>query len=194
MNFFTSDSHFTLMDTNDTIERDFRPFKSVKQMNKTMIKNWNKQAKKGDTIYHLGDFSNFNKVDTKSYLTTYDYVKKLKAKVVLIMGNNEEYIVHFVYNDDYESFKKFLLEKGFSDVIRDGMYLDIKGTRFYLNHYPSKHKDDALNLFGHIHGTVFVKKYGFNVGVDNHYFKLFSEDDIAELVRRIPVFDNNVYE
>ena len=64
MNFFTSDSHFTLMYKNDTIKRDFRPFKTVKQMNRFIIKCWNKQAGKNDVIYHLGDFSNFNKVDT----------------------------------------------------------------------------------------------------------------------------------
>ena len=194
MRFFTADSHFTLVDYKDTIKRDFRPFKTVKQMNKTMIKLWNKQAGKDDIIYHLGDFSNFNKFDNESYKTTYKFVKKLKAKVVLILGNNEEYIIHFVYNDNYEEFKKFLLDMGFYDVIRDGMYMDIQGKKFYLNHLPSNHKDDAINLFGHIHGTVFVKKYGFNVGVDNHYFKLFSEDDILELVSRIPVFDKNVYE
>ena len=194
MNFFTSDTHFTLVDYNDTIKRDFRPFKNVKQMNKKIIKLWNKQAGKNDTIYHLGDFSNFNKYDNESYKTTYDYVRKIKAKVVLIIGNNEEYIIHFVYNDNYEEFKKFLLDKGFHDVIRGGIYLDIKGNKFYLNHFPSKHKDDTLNLFGHVHGSVFIKKYGFNVGVDNHYFRLFSEDDIEDLVNRIPIFDNNVYE
>ena len=35
---------------------------------------------------------------------------------------------------------------------------------------------------------------GFNVGVDNHYFRLFSEDEIIELVGRRKVFDENVYE
>ena len=98
------------------------------------------------------------------------------------------------FYDNYEEFKKFLLDKGFYDVIRGGIYLDVKGNKFYLNHFPSKHKEDTLNLFGHVHGSVFIKKYGFNVGVDNHYFKLFSEDDIQELVNRIPIFDNNVYE
>lgn len=194
MKFFTADSHFTLVDYNDTIKRDFRPFKTVKEMNRKILKIWNKQVTKDDIIYHLGDFSNFNKFDNESYKKTYDFVKKIKAKVILIIGNNEEYIIHYVYNDNYEEFKKFLLDKGFYDVIRGGLDLEIQGKEFYLVHHPSKHKDDKLNLFGHIHGTVFVKKYGFNVGVDNHYFKLFSEDDIIELVNRIPVFDNNVYE
>ena len=194
MRFFTADSHFTLIDHKDTIKRDFRPFKNVKEMNRKILKIWNKQVTKDDIIYHLGDFSNFNKYDSESYKTTYDFVKKIKAKVILIIGNNEEYIIHFVYNDNYEEFKQFLLNKGFHDVIRGGIYLEMHEKRFYLTHKPSDHKDDAINLFGHIHGTVFVKKYGFNVGVDNHYFKLFSEDDIMDLVGRIPYFDINVYE
>lgn len=194
MRFFTSDSHFTLTDYNDTIKRDFRPFKSVRQMNRTIIKLWNKQAGKNDIIYHLGDFSNFNRVDNESYKTTLKFVKKIKAKVILIIGNNEEYIIHHIYNDNYEKFKAFLLEIGFADVIRGGIYIDIQDKKYYLNHFPIHHKDNAINLFGHIHGTVFVKKYGFNVGVDNNYFRLFSEDDIIELTSRIKLFDENVYE
>lgn len=194
MRFFTADSHFTLVDANDTIKRDFRPFKTVKQMNKYMIKVWNRQCKKNDIIYHLGDFSNYNKFDKDSYKTTYKFVKKINAKVVLILGNNEEYIIHYEYNDDYEAFKKFLLDMGFYDVIRDGLFLDIQGKKCYLTHKPVDKKENCINLFGHIHGTVFVKKYGFNVGVDNHYFRLFTEDEILNLIDRIPLFDKNVYE
>lgn len=194
MRFFTADTHFTLVDKKDTIIRDFRPFKNVKEMNKKILKIWNKQAGKDDIIYHLGDFSNFNKFDQESYKTTYKFVQKLKAKVILIIGNNEEYIIHYVYNDDYESFKKFLLDMGFYDVIRGGLDIEIGGHKLYLTHKPCDHKKDMINLFGHIHGTVFVKKYGFNVGVDNHYFKLFSEDEILDLIKRIPLFDKNVFE
>lgn len=194
MRFFTADSHFTLMDKNDTIERDFRPFKTVKQMNRNILSCWNKQAGKNDIIYHLGDFSNYNKVDKLSYKTTYDFVKKIKAKVILILGNNEEYIIHHEYNDNYEEFKKFLLSKGFFDVIRDGLDIEIGENKLYLTHKPCNHKDGVINLFGHIHGTGFVKKYGFNVGVDNHYFNLFSENEILDLIGRIPLFDKNVFD
>lgn len=194
MKFFTADTHFTLVDYNDTIKRDFRPFKTVNEMNKKIIKIWNKQAGKDDIIYHLGDFANFNKFDDKGYVKTLAFVKKIKAKVVLVIGNNEEYIIHYAFNDDYEAFKKMLFDAGFYDVIRGGMYLEFGEKKFYLNHYPSKHRDDAINLFGHIHGTVFVKKYGFNVGVDNNYFHLFSEDQILDLVKRRCLFDENVYE
>lgn len=194
MKFFTADTHFTFKDFDGVVSRDFRPFKNTRKMNKTIIKLWNKQAKKGDIIYHLGDFMNYNKEDTLSYKKAAKLVKKIKAKVILILGNNEEYIVKYEYGGDYEAFKKFLLDAGFAYVIREGAYLEIENRRFYMNHYPKNHHQDAINLFGHIHGTGFVKRYGFNVGVDNHYLRLFSEEEIMRMVRSIPYYDENVYE
>lgn len=194
MRFWTADSHFSFADYEGTVERDYRPFKSVKQMNRKIIKTWNSQAGKNDVIYHLGDFVNYNKVDNKYYREILSLVKKIKAKVILILGNNEERLVHYEFNDDFDKFRKYLLELGFKDVISGGTYVDIGGKKFYLNHYPKNHKDDAINLFGHIHNCCFVKKYGFNVGVDNHYFRLFSEKDINELLDKLKYFDENVYE
>lgn len=194
MMYFTADSHFTLTDYEDVVLRDFRPFKTTKQMNNTIIKKWNKQAKKGDTIYHLGDFANFSKNEKHSYMQMFKLVKKINAKVILILGNNEEYIIKHEFGGDYEAFKDYLLKVGFSDVIREGMYLEIENRKFYLNHYPKNHKSDAINLFGHIHGTGFVKRYGFNVGVDNHYLNLFSEKEIMKMVHSIQYYDENVYE
>ena len=194
MQFFTSDTHFTLVDYEGTVLRDYRPFKSVSQMNKKIIQIWNKQAKKDDVIYHLGDFINYNLKDKVSYKETFKFVKKIKAKVILILGNNEERLVKYEFNDDFESFKKYLIGLGFYDVVMGGMYANIGDQKFYLNHFPKNHKDGVINLFGHIHNCCFVKKYGFNVGVDNHYFRLFSESDILDIVDKTKYFDENVYE
>ena len=194
MRFFTADTHFSLKDCKSILMRDFRPFKSLKKMNRTIVKLWNKQAGKDDIIYHLGDFANFNKFDTESYDTCYDLVKKIKAKVILICGNNEERLIERRFDGDFEKFKQYLLSKGFFQVERVGMEVEIGGIKFYLNHYPKNHKDGMENLFGHIHGTGFVKKYGFNIGIDNKYLSMFSEDDILEMVKRRQYFDENVYE
>ena len=43
------------------------------------------------------------------------------------------------------------------------------------------------------HLRQIVKRYGFNVGVDNHNYKLFGEDEILELCSRRSVFDENIY-
>ena len=54
MIYFTSDIHF---DDLDTLVNDNRPFKSTKQFDKYIIKTFNKQAKKEDTIYVIGYFN-----------------------------------------------------------------------------------------------------------------------------------------
>ena len=51
MNFFTSDTHFYDL---ETLSIDDRPFKSAKQFDNYVLKTWNKQAKKGDTIFVIG--------------------------------------------------------------------------------------------------------------------------------------------
>ena len=57
MIYFTSDIHF---DDLDTLVSDNRPFKNTKQFDKYIIKTFNKQAKKEDTIYVIGDFMDCN--------------------------------------------------------------------------------------------------------------------------------------
>lgn len=192
--FFTADPHFGLNDFMGIIDRDSRPFKKPTTMNKKIIKLWNSQAKKDDTIYVLGDFINYNKFDHSSYEICLKLVQKIKAKVILILGNNEERLIIDKFDADFNKFREHLLKIGFFDVIKDGLELEICGTRYYLNHYPAKAKKDMLNLFGHVHSCCQIKKYGLNVGVDCHYFKLLSEADVKMFEDRRQCFDENVYD
>ncbi len=50
MIFFSSDTHFG---DEATLEYDLRPFKNVKQFDRQVVKMWNKQANKNDTIMLL---------------------------------------------------------------------------------------------------------------------------------------------
>lgn len=194
MRFFTADTHFSLDDYSGVVQRDFRPFRSCRQMNKTFIKNLNSAAKKGDTIYFLGDFVNYNKSDSKNYPALLTLVKKIKADVVLILGNNEERLMKYEFGGDFEKLKNYLLAIGFKDVILGGTTVEIGQTKFYLTHEPKNHRGDK-NLFGHIHSAVLVKKYGYNVGVDVNHFRPFSENDILFLEdKRNKFYDENVYE
>lgn len=193
MKFFTSDSHFSLVD-NSIIPRDFRPFKNLEEMNKKIIHIWNEQATKDDIIYHLGDFVNYNSFDNINFVDYFKLVNQIKAKVILILGNNENKILVREFGGDFDKFKKFLLDLGFYDVIEKSAYVDINNKKYCLTHRPTDcDMKSKLNLFGHIHKCGFVKKFGFNVGVDNHYFKLFSEEDINDLEYRRKFFDDDVY-
>lgn len=192
MNFYTADSHFSLND-DSVISRDYRPFKTLKEMNEGIINIWNKQAGKDDVIYHLGDFVNYNlkDLDCEPLLKL---VQKINAKVVLILGNNEKRILTNRFGGNFEKFRDYLLELGFSDVFENEMRMNIAGKEFKLVHCPNDaDKTNEYNLFGHVHRCVFVKEYGFNMGVDNHNLELFSEDDVLDLYDRRKFYDENVY-
>ena len=51
--FFTSDTHFN---HTNILRYCNRPFKTVGQMNETIITNWNNVVGPDDVIFHLGDF------------------------------------------------------------------------------------------------------------------------------------------
>ena len=192
MNYFTADSHFSLNDET-VISRDYRPFGSLIEMNERIINIWNDQAKENDFIYHLGDFVNYNFVDLE-YDNLFTLVKKIKAKVILVLGNNERRILDNRFGGNFENFKTYLQSIGFFNVYEKELNLKIGDHDFKLVHCPTDaDKTSNYNLFGHIHRSVFVKKYGFNVGVDNHNYKLFSEEEIQDLYDRRKFYDENVY-
>ena len=53
MYYFTSDTHFC---SEATLKSDGRRFKNAKQFDKYVLKIWNKQTTKDDTIFVVGDF------------------------------------------------------------------------------------------------------------------------------------------
>lgn len=151
--FFTSDTHFN----DPRIDIFSRPFKSVKEMNDTIVKNWNNTVGKDDLIYHLGDFA------TKP--EGYEFAKKLNGKIHLILGN---YDVDNIKNFDHSMFAS----------INEDLTLKIKGTEYFLTHKPTETIPDMFNLCGHIHGLWKVQKNIINCGTDAWHFIPISEDQI----------------
>ena len=184
MIFFTSDSHFN---DEKIIKRENRPFKNAKESDKYIIKQWNKQAKTGDTIYVIGDFISYGETYKNLYFKAISYVKKIKADIVLIIGNNEARLIKSEFENDFEKFRNYCMDLGFKDVKKEE-FLEIDGNKFYLNHYPLKHKNDYINLYGHVHklGGLF-KPYGINVSCDMNFLKLHSLEEILAL---IPIRDS----
>ncbi len=186
--YFTSDPHFCYP---LIIKKDNRPFRNIDQMNDYIINQWNIQAKEEDTIYIIGDFLNMNAYDTKSWKKAIKIPKKITAKKILILGNNEIRIINYYFDGCFDAFKKMCIEYGFENVYEDlVLELDEFDKPLYLNHFPSKHRDGYFNLFGHVHryGGLW-RPYGLNVGCDLNYFKLFSIEDIQ---RYIEIKRNNL--
>ena len=111
-----------------------------------------------------------------------ELVKKVKAKIVLILGNNEQRIIKYFFNNNFESFKQYCLSLGFYDVKYNDT-VKINKTIFFLTHKPKECKTDMLNLFGHSHKAMgLFKSFGFNIGCDLNNYELYSEQDIENLL------------
>lgn len=189
---FTSDQHFY----HDAILKfTERNYTTVKEMNKDIIKRWNKQANPNDIIYVLGDFV-WNTVKTNEYRKI---LEKLNGNIVLIVGNH----------DDMRTIRG--LNLGFSDVMWGGEILIGKQT-VLLSHYPYrfgfwknvwssirclfqtgrlpkiKHKDKRpidngkWLLHGHVHGkSMYDGKRSIHVGWDIEQ-RLFSLNEIVKIM------------
>lgn len=146
---FTADTHFGHQ---RTLELSKRPFKTVEEMNITMIKNWNSVVANGDTVYHLGDFGD------------YKVKEKLNGNVYLVMGNYERSDIDkgLITLDD--------LFNLFEGVYKQIDVAKINNQIYQMVHEPSHGTDKNFKLFGHIHKLQMVKRNALNVGVDCHNF------------------------
>jgi len=148
MDWFTADLHLY---HNAIIKYTKRPFRNVNEMNKTLIRNWNKCIKSSDTIYILGDF-----VFNHNYIEK--CVKQLNGQKHLVLGNHD--------------CKRLSKIRHLFNTISDIKEIKIEGQHIVLSHYAmrswNKQHHGEWQLFGHSHGTVARhNKYpSFDVGVD----------------------------
>ena len=175
MIFFTSDIHFS---DAETMLNDNRPFKNVRKFDKHIIKIWNKLMNKNDTLYVVGDLLDCNDTTEPVWQNCLGYFKKIKAKIVLIIGNNEQRIIDRYFNKSFNKFKEMCLSYGIYDVKKNEK-LSFGGYKFYLTHEPVNYKEGYVNLVGHLHrsrGQWY--SFGINVSCDLNYFRPYSTDDI----------------
>ena len=114
--FFTSDLHFCH-------DRSFiyepRGFKTVTEMNETIVKNWNSVVGTDDDVYVLGDLM-LNDNDTGLKL-----IKSLKGRIHVIRGNHDTDSRMELYKSCYN-----IVE------VCEGKFLKIGRQNYYLCHYP----------------------------------------------------------
>jgi calcineurin-like phosphoesterase family protein len=171
---FISDTHFG---SERTLKLSRRPFKNVIEMDRAMISNWNQLVGIYDTVYHLGDFGD------------YEVAKHLNGNIVLLLGNYER--------DDIEkgivTLDDFTGRFGFASVKEDPFVLE-DPSALRLVHEPSHAVGDIFHLYGHIHRAGMVKKHMLNVGVDCNFFKPFSVDDVHHFMNAVELhYDHEVF-
>jgi len=158
--FFISDTHFT---QRRKIALRQVPFQTLEESDAEIVRRWNQKVSKNDVVYHLGDFGNYEKI------------KELNGKVILICGNYEK----ADYGRDFESFRDSLLELGFAEVYKKGIYLDeeVLGQKVFLTHRPTTHARNCYSMFGHVHTLAPIKKFGFNVCLAYHNYAPISRKE-----------------
>ena len=131
--FYIADWHY---DHANVIAYDNRPFKTVEEMNKVLVENWNNAVSKDDTVYILGDM--FWCKDDQAI----EILDQLNGHKILVCGNHD--------SDSSKFLKKF-------DKVAD--YLEIKdeGKHVVLCHYPipcfKNHFKGWYYLYGHVHNS-----------------------------------------
>lgn len=169
--FFTSDTHFS---QKRTLKLSYRPFRSVEEMDLQLISNWNKRLNSQSTIFHLGDFGNFDVLSLLNF-----------KKMYLVLGNYEK------EDDYYKTLKDDRVQIG------DSFIMNLKGIKFFLCHeplYSVLNNGINFHLYGHIHRLQMVKKNGINVGVDGNRFNPMTVKELEFLYGGVTrYFDGNVF-
>lgn len=184
MEYFIADCHFNHKNiTQDGTDFEFRGFKTVAEMNETLIKNWNEKINDNDDVYILGDL----------YYKTNDCVgitKKLRGRKHLIVGNHDrlnaqEFLECFVEITHYRELT---------------IMVDKIPYHLVLCHYPiacwNRQHFGSIHLYGHIHNNqheYLYQKYlqelemqlgypafAFNVGCMHWNYTPVSLDEILE--------------
>lgn len=147
--YFTADTHF-----NHVGILGVRPrFCTVEAMNEWIIERWNAVVRKGDRVYHLGDFALGRPQDAASILA------RLNGEKYLIRGNHDNAACHKLVAP------RFIW-------IRDYDFLTYSEQGMALCHYAfktwNKAHYGAWNLHGHSHGSLRADPHALqmDVGVD----------------------------
>ncbi len=156
MVYFTADLHFG---HNAIINMQERPFKSVEEMNRVLLQNFNSVIRQNDTVYILGDICHHMTTEEANEL-----IGKMNGKKYLIVGNHDK---------EYDP--------GLFEDIKDFMKISIDGRNFTLMHYPMlswpKKSSGGYQLHGHIHARMEYNETNraegirrYDVGVDANYY------------------------
>lgn len=173
--FIISDTHFGHANALTFLRADgnpLRPFKSVEDMDETIVQNWNSIVRPKDKVIHLGDVV----INKKSL----PILHRLNGEKKLIMGNHD--------NADMSVYAEY--------------FYDVKAYREFdscvMSHVPihtSSLERWSANIHGHLHSNfvMHADQYGnivrnhryFNVSVDCDDMNFFpkSWDDIKKTLR-----------
>jgi calcineurin-like phosphoesterase family protein len=146
---FISDTHFlhnNMLKFVDDQGHKIRPFNSCKEMDETMVKNWNSVVGHNDYVYHLGDVTfQYNKLFQ-------EIMYSLKGDKRLIIGNHDK----MKQEGLTKHFSKIMLWHGFREHNFTAVHLPIRLDTL---------RDGKFCVHGHIHQRHMEDPHYINMSV-----------------------------
>lgn len=171
--FFTSDHHFG---HTNIIRFCNRPFESVEEMDRELIRRWNEKIQKGDDVYHLGDLA-LNSAEAFS-----EIMDQLNGNIHLIVGNHDATALN--KRKRFAWVKEYYELKVKDETCANGV------QRIVLLHYAMRTWRGASrgtwHLYGHSHNTLpdWENSLSFDIGVDCHDFYPLSYDEVKAIMKQ----------
>ena len=178
--YFTADTHFGREEffTEEYTDRH-KFWSNPQEMDEALIKNWNDTVTREDTVFLLGDFSNYDDPIKNQRIWN-----RLNGKKTLILGNHDT--------------RKRIDERNFPYgrvSFPSCITVNTANWELFLTHFPcldwtNKYKwidgvaiAHAIQLYGHVHNNRVPELEGqraYNVGMDNNDFRPISLDEILK--------------
>lgn len=172
-------------------DNSVRDFKTLDEMNSTLVNSINKYVKEDDYLVHLGDWS-FGGIE--SILSFRSRI--LCKNIIFILGNHDHHIANNRQLPNSASFYAPYAQEIFESV---HSYLElvvsssVYGKRIYnLMHFPlaiwNKSHHNRIMLHGHVHGSFQHPGRSLDVGVDKAFelygeYRPFSQEDIDRFMK-----------
>ena len=173
--FFTANTHWGQQNIIRYLQR---PFNDIKEMDETLIANWNNIVGKDDIIFHLGNFAKGGIV---------------KWNKILERLNGKKYLI-----TSYHDMKTIGKGQIRLEHVAMQMLINIGGQQIYLNHSPLLFYGESKNtwqLYGNVHTNLHhtgtnrsiidnLLPTQYDVGVDNNNFTPVSYEQICAKIQQ----------
>ena len=189
---FTSDTHYNHANICSATTKWIDPvtcreFKSLDQMNATLVNNINEVVGQDDILFHLGDWS----------FGGFESIEQFRSQIVcqnihIITGNHD----HHIENDREGCQSLFSSVNKYLDLtVKWNLGTPFAGEeRFALMHFPIASWDNmakgAIHLHGHVHFAP-RKRVGpgkmMDVGVDGNGLFPISLGEVVSLMNKQPI-------
>jgi calcineurin-like phosphoesterase family protein len=189
---FTSDTHYNHSNicsatTQWTDPVTCREFKSLEQMNTTLVNNINEKVEQDDILFHLGDWS----------FGGFEQIQKFRDSIVcknvhIITGNHDHHIERNKDNIQsiFSSVNKYLE----LNVKWDNGKLGSWEKSFVLMHFPIASWNNmargAIHLHGHVHFEAnerISEGKMMDIGVDGNNLYPIEMNEVLRLMNKQPI-------